>query len=84
MEILTLGDTSILDGLSNYDEDSECRRDCGDCHNDCNDCGFYDCSHDDDCYSECEEECSRDYGCACDDYDYCSGDDCDCHCEWDE
>ena len=33
---------------------------------------------------ECEEECSRDYGCGCDEYDYYPCDDCDCHCEWDE
>lgn len=35
-----------------------------------------------DCDDDCRDFCGRDWGfpgCACDD-----GDDCDCHCEWDD
>ncbi len=64
MEIISFGDTSILNGMSDYDADNECRRDCsdcrdcGDCRRDCSDCSSdcfndYDTHKDDVCYGEC-------------------------------
>ncbi len=87
MEILTFGDTSILNGQSDYDANNECRRDCGDCR-DCNDCTWEcpHCENDDcnDCYRDTSEEddCS-DCGavdCYWDDPDYR----CEPHCEWND
>ena len=94
MEIITYGDTSILNGVSDYDAANECRRDCGDCRDcrDCHDCG--DCRRD---CSDCDcdnDNCFNDYDTHHKDDDYYDG--CgDCywenseeppcdHCEWDD
>lgn len=50
MEVITLGDATVLNGLSNYDG---CSYDCG-CDAECEDCGF--CAGDDcDCDDPFEE-----------------------------